>query len=369
MLLTTCDSKTVGEQPNEDQVTIAIDDSKRAFPVRSSNAIFKKTTSEPRTITLNGTTKRIGLGISACRCKNAFVVPENGLVYAASHYVNYVMPGGIAERAGFVLGDIVLQINGESVKDDFKLDKLLNGNYNLEVKVISVVRDKRSDKEFGRISKTDRSLPLFEKERLIKIQKTAEDLSFGLSLQKSIEKFGRKGQFKTALKIAQILKGGPADRAGLKAGDLVEEVNEVNAASSELKAMVTTLKEVGDSVNILVIRRVSLSILLLAFALFLVLLSIAPLVAINYLPPILFFTLLFVYILSFGTWAFKSFDCMSLGKRFVRALKSAIVRCQRPCGMFLAGFFLTILVGFALLIFGTMIFAIVCEVIRYVKSQ
>lgn len=211
-------------------------------------------------------------------------------------------------------------------KATLNVDKLLDKDYKLKIKVIRVTRDKKSDKEFGRITKTDLSLPSFEKERLIQIKKSATDISFGFSLQRNFEKFGRKGQFKASMRVAQVLKGGAADRAGLTAGDLIEEVNEVSAESSMLEEMVTTIREAGECVNILVWSDKFYWPFYLK--LLLGLLSIVPLVAQNHIPPPLFYTLLFVYIVSFGAWAFQTLDSMPLGKRFCRILYSAI--CSIP---------------------------------------
>lgn len=248
----TCECNAFSNPQNKDHVTILVDDSERTFPVVSSNVIFKPTTSEPKTIGLNGFGKRIGLSISKCRSENLFVVSANGRVYSASHYVNYLRPGGIAERVGFALGDLVLQVNRECVKGDLKLDELLDRN--LEIKVISVARDKKSDHEIGCLSKNDPFLRRSEKEQMIRIEKVATDISFGFSLQRSSEKFGRRGQFRASLRVAQVLKGGPAERAGLKAGDLVEEVDGVNANSCGFEEMVQTIKSANESVHLLVIR-------------------------------------------------------------------------------------------------------------------
>jgi serine protease Do len=146
--------------------------------------------------------------------------------------VSHIFEGEPAEQAGLKASDIILELDGKAIQDSSELlrvvAKLVVGK-SVDVKILrngSVmnfkvrVGERKEEKElaWGGISE-----------------------SFGMTVQEMTpdmaEHFGLKG--KKGVIITQIEEGSPADDAGLKAQDIILEVNRVNVSSMNdfLKAM------------------------------------------------------------------------------------------------------------------------------------
>jgi serine protease Do len=161
--------------------------------------------------------------------------------------VSHVFEGEPADQAGIKTGDIILELDGKAIQDTNELlrvvAKLVVGkNINVKIsrngsemnfKVILGERKEEKELAWGEINE-----------------------SFGMTVQEITpdiaEHFGLTG--KKGVIITQIKEGTPAEDAGLKAQDIILQVNRVNISSMDdfLKAMSSVAK--NDSVLLLVKR-------------------------------------------------------------------------------------------------------------------
>ncbi|HEX9757317.1 MAG TPA: trypsin-like peptidase domain-containing protein [Nitrospiria bacterium] len=163
--------------------------------------------------------------------------------------VNEVFDGDPAFQAGVKPGDIIIGINGKVVNTPSSLSRMIAGIAPGEKIEIEVIRDQKKEVlKATLIERKDQATlaaipPKPEKDIGINVQDLTKDLA---------EKFKLK-ESKGAL-ITQIEPDSPADKGGLKEGDLVREVNRTMIENSDdfYRAMDSTKK--GENVLLRILR-------------------------------------------------------------------------------------------------------------------
>uniref|UniRef100_H2XRV4 PDZ domain-containing protein n=1 Tax=Ciona intestinalis TaxID=7719 RepID=H2XRV4_CIOIN len=178
-----------------------------------------------------------------------------GIEYIAEndgHYITDVEPNGPAERAGLKVGDRAIQINGVNI-DRRSHDDVLSRLRSCEGQVVLLVIDHKSAKHYKRISEFKQTtcsddqrkgLMRAGEPRKCTIRKNDnEEHGFFLAIDRD-----RNGQI-----IRRVVKGGPADRAGLSDGDRILIVNNEPVETLDHEEVVSRIRECGNVITLTVI--------------------------------------------------------------------------------------------------------------------
>jgi len=167
--------------------------------------------------------------------------------------VSDVFKGDPADKAGIRTGDVIVEIDGKSVKDTHELIKIVASVAVGEKVKINVVRDGKH-KVFT-VTVTERP----ESKDLAEEQPEESKEYFGITVQEITPEIADHLGIAdaTGVVISQVAGGSPAEEAGIKAGDIVRQVNRARIASMEDYRKVMPRAVAGDSILVLIQRGTS----------------------------------------------------------------------------------------------------------------
>jgi len=170
-----------------------------------------------------------------------------GLKQAGGILVSEVQKDSPASAAGIKQGDVIIHLNGIKLEDVSDLRNKVALIEPESTAVLLVIRDGREKK----IQVTIGEQPSNFSKKGGQDSRTESLEKFGLTLQKLSADIAEKLGYdkKSGLLISDVKSGSPAETAGLKPGQLVEEVNKTKVAN--LKDLKKVLKRSPDSDKIL----------------------------------------------------------------------------------------------------------------------
>jgi Do/DeqQ family serine protease len=145
-----------------------------------------------------------------------------------------VMKGGPAELAGLRAGDVIVELSGTKIREVPDLQRRVAAVAPGQTVAVGVVRDRTPQQLKVRIGE----MPSDEQ---VTVTADPEPEGFGLQIEPlgpdAAERLGVP--FHQGLLVTDVAGGGPADRAGLKRGDIILEVDRqaVHDASSLQRAL------------------------------------------------------------------------------------------------------------------------------------
>jgi serine protease Do len=172
--------------------------------------------------------------------------------------VSQVFPGSPADKAGVQRGDVITSFGGREVTDPAALTRavgLTEPGRDVEMKI---VRDGREMALKARVVERDEDGGAFERKGGAgggdDTVKAASDL--GLELAPLPAREAEKLELKPGLgvKVTDVKEDGPAAETGIRAGDVVMEVNRIPVGSPGDVAAAIAKVGRGDSVLLLVLR-------------------------------------------------------------------------------------------------------------------
>jgi len=179
--------------------------------------------------------------------------------------VNGVVEDSPAEKAGIEEGDVIISFDNKKIGSIDKLTSLVrktSPDTEVEMKVIRDGEEKSLNVTIGESSST--SLYDLNPEKL-KIEKNMVEpfiwnfqsgSKLGVAIQDLTEQLGdyfgvKKGE---GALITEVEKESPAEKSGLKAGDVIVEVDNQKISGSDDLRQIISEKEKGDKVSLKVIR-------------------------------------------------------------------------------------------------------------------
>jgi len=179
--------------------------------------------------------------------------------------VNGVVEDSPAEKAGIEEGDVIISLDNKKIGSIDKLTSLVrktSPGTEVEIKAIRDGEEKDFQMTIGESSSS--SLYNLNPEKL-RIEKNMIEpfkwnfqsgLKLGVAIQDLTEQLGdyfgvKKGE---GALVTEVVKGSPAEKAGLKAGDIIVDVDNQKITGSDEVRQAISEKEKGDKVNLQVMR-------------------------------------------------------------------------------------------------------------------
>ncbi len=163
--------------------------------------------------------------------------------------VGNVFTGDAADKAGIKIGDVILEIAGQKVKDDRELGRIvakLQVGSKVDIKVF------RDGKEI--------TLPIViakRKDQQEQASGSSASEQFGIAVQELTPEIAKYLGLteKTGVIITNVKAGGPADDAGLKPRDIILKVNNIEISSLQDYETALAAGDKGDEALLMLIRR------------------------------------------------------------------------------------------------------------------
>ncbi len=163
--------------------------------------------------------------------------------------VSDVVPGGPADDGGIESGDVILSFNGDKVEESHDLPAMVANTPVGEEADVRVVRKGKERTLKIHIAELDSN----SRQRTGSSRK--DKTEWGLQLQNLTPQLSRQLGLENAegVLIADVQPDSPADRAGLKRGDVILEVNQTPVSSAQEVA--SEFREDDDDSLLLTVKR------------------------------------------------------------------------------------------------------------------
>jgi serine protease Do len=209
-------------------------------------------------ITKSGRVTRGSIGISWNKAQEK---PELLKALGATNgvLVETVQPGGPAEKAGIKPEDIIVSLNGQSIKDGEDLVARISDTPIGQKVRVTVDRDgKKVDYDVTVGDRVEVFKERFARTRPQSVEpgQEATEAKFGIRIRElgSAEREDMKVEAGQGVKVTSILEESFAGEIGIQEGDVIVSINRVPVGSAEdIRKVQTTLKP-GDAVAFRVLR-------------------------------------------------------------------------------------------------------------------
>lgn len=165
----------------------------------------------------------------------AVVTPDPGVLIVS------VQPGSPAQKAGLARGDIILEANGTAVNDAVDLRQALAGRAAGDT-VSFKVRHGDAEKSLSVTVGTRNGRPWIG---ILPLAGRGDELALGRGMRGDRMMFPSEGAL-----VEGVAANSPADRAGLKKGDLILSVDGTTVDERNPLADMVSSKKVGDTITL-----------------------------------------------------------------------------------------------------------------------
>jgi serine protease Do len=198
-------------------------------------------------IVRDGAVRRGMLGVNI-QSVTSEIAESLGLPRVGGALVSAVQPGSAAERAGLQRGDVIVRLNNEPVEDSNSLrNEVARRQPGTDVQ-LTVLRNGDEKTLEARLDE----LPVEGRETRQRGTEPGRD-ALGLTVEPITPQMANRLGVKEGVVVRQVQPGSPAARAGIRPGDIIEEVNRQPVNSqSELR---NALEASGDRPSLLLINR------------------------------------------------------------------------------------------------------------------
>ena len=177
-----------------------------------------------------------------------------GLKEPMGALVAEVNPGSPAAKAGLQRGDVIVDFNGTPIKEMHELPRLVAGIPPGKTASLKVLRNGKEQNFTVTIAEMkpemmSRSMGMEEGE--------SEKSTLGMTMQELTPQLARSLQLKetSGVVVVQVEQGSPAGDAGIRPGDLIEEINGIPIKTmKDYQAQIANQKP-GSSIRFLMKRR------------------------------------------------------------------------------------------------------------------
>jgi serine protease Do len=176
--------------------------------------------------------------------------------------INDVIDDSPAEKAGLEEGDVISKLDQKSIEDTGDLSKAIKTKQPGDKVNIEVIREGEKKEfviELGEAAKyydkkfSLETLPKFYNKKGYTVSRSGGYL--GVTLQSLGEQLAEYFEVKEGVLISDVEKDTPAEKAGLKAGDVIVKVDDEDVESPSDVSQIIRKHEEGDKVEIAVVRK------------------------------------------------------------------------------------------------------------------
>jgi len=166
-----------------------------------------------------------------------------GLSKDTGALVSQVNPGGPADKAGIVAGDVITELNGQPVNDSHDLTTRVGTMTPGDTVTVTVVRKGKS--QSMKVVLAERDLKLFAQ----------DDQSGTPSADNALGMVLRQGHPGEGVVVAAVEPGTPAAEAGINRGDVLVEINQRPVTSPEDAAKIIAEEGPAKGAVVLLLKR------------------------------------------------------------------------------------------------------------------
>ncbi len=204
---------------------------------------------------LHGKVERgyIGVSISAV---DATVAKAAGLEKADGVMVQDLVEGGAAKDAGIKEGDIILSVDGKSVKAPNELQSLIAGRHPGEKVTLQIWRDRKAIEKSVKLKpRADKSLVASntedsQDEGEISEEKTSKPVQFdalGFTVAKAEAKVKKERKVESEIMVSKVKRYSEADNRQIQEGDIIVEADRKEITSVPEFEKIVKSKKAGDA--------------------------------------------------------------------------------------------------------------------------
>ena len=181
--------------------------------------------------------------------------------------VNQVIPDSPADKAGLKQGDIILSIDGAKLTGSDQLAVMVTGHkpgdqVKVEIlrkgeqKVMTATIGERQGEEPAKFFGDPGSLPQIYTKKYVKNRSSISDTYIGVNLESLNAQLGEYFGVKDdqGALITEVFEDSPAKKAGLKAGDVITQIDGKEVAEPADVQKVVGDKSKGDKLSLTIIR-------------------------------------------------------------------------------------------------------------------
>ena len=178
-----------------------------------------------------------------------------GLKEPMGALVAEVNPGSPAAKAGLQRGDVIVDFNGTPIKEMHELPRLVAGTPPGKTANLKVLRNGKEQEFHGYYcrNETGNDVPIQESTE----EGESEKSTLGMTVQELTPQLARNLQLKdtSGVVVVQVEQGSPAGDAGIRPGDLVEEINGIPIKTMKDYQTQLANQKPGSSIRFLMKRR------------------------------------------------------------------------------------------------------------------
>jgi serine protease Do len=204
---------------------------------------------------LHGKVERgyIGVSISAV---DATVAKAAGLEKAQGVMVQDLVEGGAAKDAGIKDGDIILSVDGKSVKAPNELQSLIAGRHPGEKVTLQIWRDRKAIEKSVKLKpRADKSSVASnvgdnQDEDEISEEKSSKPVQFdalGFTVAKAAAKVKKERKVESEIMVSKVKRYSEADNRKIQEGDIIVEADRKEITSVPEFEKIVKSKKAGDA--------------------------------------------------------------------------------------------------------------------------
>jgi serine protease Do len=175
-------------------------------------------------------------------------------------YVDLVAEGSPAEKAGLKEGDVITAFDGRPVENAAELyERIREAEPGKEALVevlrkggletVTVTLGERSEEDvFGAVPRIREPLQMF--------RWNAESTAFlGVTTERLSRRAKDRLKIEAGVRVAEVSEGSPAEKAGLKEGDVITAIGDADVSTPEALSEIIGTKKPGEKIEVQYLRR------------------------------------------------------------------------------------------------------------------
>lgn len=166
-----------------------------------------------------------------------------------------VLPDSAAEKAGLVPEDLIIKVNGVDVLSSSELiHEIVRHNAGEQVELM-VFRDGEQKKLAATLEDKLAAVPQVVARRMAFVIPDKDRAYMGINMDKLGPQMAQYFKVDQGVLVESVAEGGPAEAAGMSAGDIIQSIDGEQVASPKQLSQVLSKYQPGDEMTVEFVRR------------------------------------------------------------------------------------------------------------------